>query len=151
MKDKLRSLCKPILNNKDSALLSKLFRSIIKDRGMLFQMETKVDEYILNAHKDDIRVVKGMTKTQINNKMLDEEMTWKNFIDLIFNVLRFRKLRLVVELTDQKGNTTMHEIVSVKELNQVEKICDEKIKNLDHILKKYTSEIEMNAKEDHVE
>lgn len=147
IKDKLRNLSNPILNNKDSALLSKLFRNIIKDRSMLFQMETKVDEYILNAHKDDIRVVKSLTKTQINNKILDEEMTWKNFIDLIFNVLRFRKLRLVVELTDQKGNTTMHEIVSVKELNTVEKISDEKIKNLDSILKKYTSEIDNNKKD----
>lgn len=143
MKEKLKlhDLSKPINNNKDTALLSKLFRTIVNEKNFLFKMCSKVDDYLAAAHTDDIRVMKRETRTQIYNDMLAEEMTWRKFVNLIFNVLRFRKLRLIVELTDTKGEVSMHEIVTVKDVDNVEKMYNIKTQNLDDALKRLSSEV----------
>ena len=67
-----------VTNKSPGSLLARLFRDILKTTGLLNSVPVLIEKYEKNSNKDF---------SQIQASALSEDMTWKNFVDLILNLL----------------------------------------------------------------
>ena len=66
-----------VTNKSPGSLLARLFRDILKTTGLLNSVPVLIEKYEKNSNKDF---------SQIQASALSEDMTWKNFVDLILNL-----------------------------------------------------------------
>ena len=92
---------KDIKNNEDG-LLSKLFRRVLMETGLIHSLTSNVDEYISNGG--------SKKKSSILKNVIDGEMTWKTFMFLLFEIMIFKKIKLKLEITHDSGIVTTHSI-----------------------------------------
>lgn len=126
MREKLKELNEPIHNSKESAVLSKLFRVVLKELNLLNKVEYYIDRYIRNANKNDLAVQKRKTRSSLSKNIVADEMTWKTFSDLIFNLLRVKKCRITIELFHINNTKSVHSVNMVKDVDDTFKEEKEK-------------------------
>ncbi len=115
MRDKLKILTTPINNDKESAILGKFTRKIIVDLGLINKIEFMVNRYIKTANDKNISADKKKTRSSLINNIVSEEMTWKTFTNIVFNLLKVKKCKITLELTHVNDTTSQHELMIVKE------------------------------------
>lgn len=121
MRDKLKEINRPINNNKEGALLSKLFRKIVTELSLINRIHFLIDRYTKVAVGSDVKAVKRKTRSSLVNNIVADEMTWKTFMDLMFNLLRVKKCKFTVELTHQNGVVSKHDLMVVKDTSTDDK------------------------------
>ena len=99
---------KPIDNN-ESGVLTALWRNIILQNELLPAMDYLIQKY-LNSNKVVVDSIKRKTKSTLIANITSTGMTFKTFLDLIFNFLKAKNLTISVKLTFANGDETVHTI-----------------------------------------
>lgn len=109
--DSLKWFKKQVSRN-ESGVLAQLFRYIIIDNNFIPALDMLVKRYVEDTTRKEVNLqpVKRKTKSTLLSNIGSEEMTFKTFLDLLFNFLRVRKVNISVKLTFYNGNETIHSI-----------------------------------------
>lgn len=104
-------LDKPVSSN-ESGVLAKLWRKILKENNFMPALDLLVKRYL-----DTNDILKGRNKNHKNKtrstiiaNIAATEMTFKTFLDLVFNLLRAKRLDISIKVTMQSGKTSTHSI-----------------------------------------
>jgi len=129
MDKKLSKVGELITSGGEGAILGKLWRLIIKDLGFLDHLTFFVNRYVTKTGGINNRVknARRKTKSSIITNITDEELTWKVFLDLLYNVLNVRKFTLSIKLEHANGKNTIHHLLVVKP-ESMEEEKDENVK-----------------------
>ena len=100
-----------VTNKNPGSLLARLFRDILKTTGLLNSVPVLIDKYEKNSDKDF---------SQIQASALSEDMTWKNFVDLVLNLLEVKSFVIKIELTHKSGKVTEHKLDGNPNNNYIE-------------------------------
>lgn len=100
-----------VTNKNPGSLLARLFRDILKTTGLLNSVPVLIEKYEKNSDKDF---------SQIQASALSEDMTWKNFVDLIINLLEVKSFVIKIELTQKSGKVTEHRLDGIPSNNYME-------------------------------
>lgn len=101
---------KPISKN-ESGVLAALWRAVLRDNGFIPALDLLVQRYVDRGNKaSEQSSVKLKNKSTLISNITAGEMTFKTFLDLIFNFLHVRKITFTVKLTFANGNETLHTI-----------------------------------------
>ena len=106
----------------EDGMLTKLFRNIITSTGIINNIGSYMNAYVRKGGKKP--------KSQITKLILDEGMTWKSFIFLIFEVLRVVRIDITLNLHYENGEVSEHrmEFYSPKYIRAKEKQKQKKLK-----------------------
>lgn len=108
MREKLKKLDEPIHNNKEAAVLAKLFRRINMDLNTTGKMEHLIDRYIKYANNKNISLLKKKTRSSLCNSIVSEEMSWRTFMDLVFNLLRVKRMKISITFLHADDTESFH-------------------------------------------
>ena len=99
-----------IVSQKEGGVLAKLWKKIVKDDGHTNGIEYLTNKYLERANEIVNRVqnMKKKTKSSLVKYITADDMTWKTFLDLLFNLLRVVKVEIIVKITYADGSTTFH-------------------------------------------
>lgn len=94
----------------ESGVLAKLWRSILRDNGYIPALGPLVDRYLQSQEEMTKRIpsLKKKNKSTLVTNITSAEMTVKTFLDLIFNLLRVKRLDISIKLTFHNGKETIH-------------------------------------------
>lgn len=100
-----------VTSKSPGSLLARLFRDIVKTTGLLNSIPVLIEKYEKNSSKDF---------SQIQTSALSEDMTWKNFVDLLLNLLEVKSFVIKIELTHKSGKVTEHKLDGSPNSNSIE-------------------------------
>lgn len=101
----------PIKSRDSGGILSKLFRKIMIETGLVNAVDSLVESYLRDS-KEQSRTT-GLApkkRSQIQTSIKEEDMTWKSFIDLVINLLRVKKMVITIELYHTETRVTTHKV-----------------------------------------
>lgn len=101
----------------EGGLLSKLFRTIVKDEGRAHQIPMLIEKYQQriareNMNKTMASYSKVQSKSQMINNAKSDSMTFRVFIGLLRNIFCIRAIRMTIELEWPDGKVTHHSVES---------------------------------------
>lgn len=102
----------PVDNNKEGAALSKLWRIIVSDLNLGKRMEFLISNYIQNSKNS---AIKHKTKSSMRKNITDDNITWKTFLDILFNVVDIEFMTVTVTLHHKGKSKSIHTIDIVAE------------------------------------
>jgi len=93
------------LSKKEGGVLAGLWRKIIHDIGYDRHLDYLVSRYIAKTDKMSGRVqnVRRKTKSSLIKNISSSEMTFKTFLDLLFNYIGVRKVDISIKLSFYNG------------------------------------------------
>ena len=107
---KLSKVREKISKRTEGAILGKLWRKIIEDRGLAHNLAYLVDEYERESKSNDNVGVKYKPKSSIIDNITAEEMTWRNFVSVLIKILKVKNIRFVISLTHESGEVSNHAV-----------------------------------------
>lgn len=120
-------LDKPVSNN-ESGVLAKLWRKIITENNYLPALDLLVRRYMEenDIAAGRIKNVKRKTKTTVVSNITATEMTFKTFLDLVFNLLKAKRLDISIKVTLHSGKESIHSIsIQNVDISKVDKSEEE--------------------------
>jgi len=101
-----------INNRTEGSVLATLWRNVLKETNMLPALDYYVDRYVNNTKGMESRVksVKRKTKSTMMKNVTANDMTWKTFLDLMFNFIKVKKIVISIKLTHANGEDTIHNV-----------------------------------------
>lgn len=98
------------LSKKEGGVLAGLWRKIIKDIGYDRHLDYLVSRYVAKTDKMNGRVqnVRRKTKSSLIKNITSSEMTFKTFLDLLFNYIGVKKIDISIKLTFNNGSESVH-------------------------------------------
>lgn len=111
------------LSKKEGGVLAGMWRKIVKDIGYDRHLDYLVSRYVAKSDKMNGRVqnVRRKTKSSLIKNITSSEMTFKTFLDLLFNYIGVRKIDISIKLTFHNGNETIHSMAVVNDDNENDK------------------------------
>lgn len=106
--NKAELLKQPITSTSEGAKLAKLWRIIVRDLNIAKNVEYLVTRYADQGKQNS--AIKRKTKSSMMKNITDEAITWKTFLDIMFNVLRVKKMTITVSLEHESGSKTLHSL-----------------------------------------
>jgi len=102
------------VSQSENGALAGLWKKINKDLNLEAALDYMVGRYV-NKNKTlagltRVKNVNRKTKNSLIRNITASEMTWKTFLDLIFNFLNVRRVDITVKLTMPNGDETIHTI-----------------------------------------
>lgn len=100
-------------SNTPSGALSVLWRKIIKENNLNSIMDFLIRNYIkkMDIKSLENNSIRKKNKATLVSTITSSEMTFKTFIDLLFNLLNVRRVKLTIHLEFPNGNQTEHSIL----------------------------------------
>lgn len=104
-------LKKPVAKN-ESGVLAGLWRNILKENHFIPAIDVLVNRYVNKQNKDNDKLgsVRLKAKSTLLSNISCTEMTFKTFLDLIFNFLGVKKIHISIKLTFSNGEESIHSI-----------------------------------------
>ena len=101
-----------INNRTEGSVLATLWRNVLTETNMLPALDYFVDRYVNNSKGMESRVkaVKRKTKSTMMKNVTANDMTWKTFLDLMFNFLKVKRIVISIKLTHPGGNESVHSV-----------------------------------------
>lgn len=93
----------------EGSILVNLWHKILRETNYIYALEYMVAKYTAK-NKSSIKAEKRRTKSSIIKNITSDVMTWKTFIDLIFNFLNVKKMTMSLRLEYPNGKETIHSI-----------------------------------------
>jgi len=84
----------------EGSMLANFFSKILFDTGKINSYRRYVNSYIRRGGKK--------TKSQINKLVIDDSISWKSFVFLIFEILHVSKLTITIKLEYPNEDATDH-------------------------------------------
>lgn len=101
---------KPVSKN-ESGVLSAIWRNILKENNLIPALDLLVQRYVDRGNRaKELKDIKLKNKSTLTANITAPEMTFKTFLDLLFNFLHVKKITFSVKLTFQNGSETVHTI-----------------------------------------
>lgn len=99
-------------NKNESGVLAYLWRKILLENNLMPSLGMLISRYIKEQDITAGRVsnLKKKNKTTLVNNIGAQEMTFKTFLDLIFNFLKVRRLDISIKLTYHNDKTSEHSV-----------------------------------------
>ena len=94
----------------EGGILVRLWRNILVESNMIHGINTMVTRYI-NAGKNSIAAKNSKTKSSIEKNISSDNMSWRIFVDLLFNVLKVKRMHITITLTFPNGTSTVNHLV----------------------------------------
>jgi len=96
----------------EGGLLAKLWRTILVGTNFIRTRDQLVNEYVRKTDmlKGRVKQVSRKTKSTLTKNVNANEMTWKVFIDLLFNFITVKKIDISIKLTMSNGKETLHSL-----------------------------------------
>ena len=101
----------PVKSKDSGGILSKLFRKIMTETGLVNAVDSLVELYLKDSEAQSKS--SGLTpkkRSQIQTAIKEEDMTWKNFIDLVINLVRVKKIVITIDLYHTETRVTTHKV-----------------------------------------
>jgi len=101
----------PVKSKDSGGILSKLFRKIMTETGLVNAVDSLVELYLKDSEAQSKR--SGLTpkkRSQIQTAIKEEDMTWKSFIDLVINLVRVKKIVITIDLYHTETRVTTHKV-----------------------------------------
>lgn len=93
----------------EGTILSRLWRNILHDTHYINNLKYLVDRYV-NKSKSSVNMVNRRTKSSLIKNLTAQDMSWKTFIDLIFNVLDVKFITISIKLDYADGTSSIHNV-----------------------------------------
>lgn len=121
-----------INNRTEGSVLATLWRNVLTETNMLPALDYFVDRYVNNSKGMESRVkaVKRKTKSTMMKNVTANDMTWKTFLDLMFNFLKVKRIIISIKLTHAGGNETIHSVTVNNAGDRDTPVKDDTVKNL---------------------
>jgi len=101
---------KSLTASNEGGILAGLWDTIYKSTGAVNSVKYLTDEYTKRHYSNSL--INNKPKTRARNTLLSNlnapTMTWKVFMDLVFNFLNVRKITIVIKLTHNDMSETIH-------------------------------------------
>ena len=97
---------KKITNRKEGAVLSKLWFKILEETDLINAIVPLINRYTNKANS--MKAVKTKTKSSLTKNIYSHDMTWRVFLDLMFNFINVKKMEFSVKVTHPNGDVTLH-------------------------------------------
>lgn len=100
------------VDNNESGVLSALWRNIVLQLNILPAMDVLISRYCNSSSTNlgNEQSIKKKTKSTLVANITSTGMTFKTFLDLLFNFLRVKKINISVKLTYANGDESFHSI-----------------------------------------
>lgn len=104
-------LKKPVAKN-EAGVLAGLWRNILKENHFIPAIDVLVNRYVNKQNRDSDKLgsVRLKAKSTLLSNISSSEMTFKTFLDLIFNFLGVKKIHISIKLTFSNGEESIHSI-----------------------------------------
>lgn len=113
-------------SNVEGAVLSNLWKKVLAETNLVNALDFLITKYV-DQSNHSMKVQKRRTKSSLTKNIYSDDMTWKTFVDLMFNFLKIKRIELVIKLHHPNNDVTMHSITFKPDNNA----------NKDEIDKKY--------------
>lgn len=112
-------------NKNESGVLAALWRKILIENNFMPALGMLVSRYLKDQEAKEGRVknLRKKNRSTVVNNIAATEMTFKTFLDLIFNLLKVKRCDISIKLTYHNGNTSTHS-VSVDSVSSDEQVDD---------------------------
>ena len=114
------------VSNTEGGVLAQLWRNIIKDNNLESFVPHMVTRYVGKANKLAPKQAKLKAKSTILSNINAKAMTWKTFLDLVFNFLGAVRVDVTVKVTFANGDETYHTITADNSANEMNEVKEEK-------------------------
>lgn len=103
---------KPVVRT-EAGVLAALWRDVIVKLKLVPALDILIKRYINDSDKKAMAIqsVKKKTKSTLVANITASGMTFKTFLDLLFNFLRVRKVHISIKLELYSGDETVHTII----------------------------------------
>lgn len=97
----------------ESGVLAMIIRDIFVKNGFWEYFDVLVDRYVSenDVAAGRVKTIKRKTKSTIQANITATEMTFKTFIDILFNFLKVRSMSISVKLTFNSGKESLHTVI----------------------------------------
>lgn len=122
-------LKKPVAKN-EAGVLAGLWRNILKENHFIPAIDVLVNRYVnkQNKESDKLGSVRLKAKSTLLTNISSGEMTFKTFLDLVFNFLGVKKIHISVKLTFSNGEESIHSIGVINPNIKILSLSDEEEK-----------------------
>lgn len=102
----------PISHN-ESGVLAQLWRNILRENGFHKALDLLVQRYVdrANRAKEKDKNLKLKNKSTLISNITAPEMTFKTFLDLLFNLLQVHTVTITVKLTFHNGAEKINTVI----------------------------------------
>ncbi len=102
----------PNISSKEGGALTALWRAVLKENNFFYMIDLLVNRYVRKTDTMDGRstVIKRKTRSSLINNITATEMTFKTFLDLLFNFLAVKKVTITIMLTHANNDESVHSI-----------------------------------------
>lgn len=107
-------------NKNESGVLTVLWRKILVENNLMPAMGLFVDRYLKKYDSTGSRVsnAKKKNRSTLITNISAPEMSFKCFIDLLFNFLRCKRLDISIKITHENGKTSIHSVSVDSSINE---------------------------------
>lgn len=97
----------------EGGVLTKLWRSILRENNLLPKLDLLVSRYVRKTDQmsDRVQAVKRKHKFTLIKNITDDEITFKTFLDLLFNFLEVIQVDITISLKFANGEKSVHNIL----------------------------------------
>lgn len=117
------------VSSKEGGALTALWRAILKENNFIYAIDVMVNKYVRKTDMLQGRSihVKRKTRSSLINNITAGEMTFKTFLDLLFNFLAVRKVTITIMLTHANNDESIHTIaINNNDYNLEEEVVNER-------------------------
>lgn len=102
---------KPVART-EAGVLASLWRDVLDKLNLIPALDILIKRYLNESEKktQSIQSVKKKTKSTLVSNITASGMTFKTFLDLLFNFLRVKKVHFSIKLEYYSGDETVHTI-----------------------------------------
>ena len=99
-------------NKTEGSILTNIWRGLLKELDLVSvsKIYRLIDVY-MTRHKANDKgsiSIRSKNRTSITNDMSADAITWKTFLNLIFNVLRVKKMDITITIHHENKTTTTY-------------------------------------------
>lgn len=116
MSDIVKTLNKRITSTKENSVLARLWRKILMETGIAYKVPFLLNNYTRKSDEKRSNANKRKTRSSLKGDLIAEELTWKSFSNLVFNLLSVKSIKVTIDLTHVNNSVTTHSITVDKEV-----------------------------------
>lgn len=92
-----------ITGNSEGAILATLWLKVLEETNLINAVEPLIDRYVNKSNS--MKSVKRKTKSSLTKNIHSKDMTWKIFLDLMFNFINVKRIDFSIKITFANAET----------------------------------------------
>lgn len=110
-----------VTGNNEGAILAKLWLLVLEETNLKNAVIPLINRYVNKSNS--MKSVKRKTKSSLIKNIHSKDMTWKIFLDLMFNFINVKRIDFHMRITHANGDTSIVTLPIVH--NNIEEKQDE--------------------------